>query len=107
VGCYLVGWIAESVRYWSVSGERYRWAGILLGVGWGAHTLLFIVLALQQGIDVSLMLNGAAWAALLLYYGAMHRWANRVFPLVFPPFAVAMLITAYFASRTGVPPASE
>ena len=98
VGLYFAGWLAEFFRYGSGLGDRLRWSRGVLGVGWGAHTFLLISLAVQDGLVLSVLLIGAAWLAILLYYIVMQRHPMAVIPFVFPPFAVALLITAFFSS---------
>lgn len=99
VGLYLTGWLAEVYGYWSEGGRRPRWSRGVLGVGWGAHTFLLVSLGIQDGVDLSWLLIGAGWAAIGLYYLIMHRRPSTVLPFVCPPFASALLITAFFASE--------
>ncbi|HKI97866.1 MAG TPA: cytochrome c biogenesis protein CcsA [bacterium] len=99
VGLYLVGWLAEFLRYWSDHWSRLRWSRTVLGVGWGANTFLLASLVVQEGFGLSVLLIAAAWLAILLYYTVMHRRPSAVLPFVIPPFAIALLITAYFASE--------
>lgn len=98
IALYLAGWLGESLRYWSDVGERLRWSRGLLAVGWGAHTLLVAALVVEAGIDLVVLLIAAAWLAIGLYYAAMQRRASAVFALILPPFAIALLITAFFTS---------
>jgi ABC-type uncharacterized transport system permease subunit len=102
VALYLVGWLAEFLRYWSDWGDRLRWSRGMLGVGWGAHTFLLVALAVQDGFNLSLLLLAASWLALLLYYLVMQRRPSAVLPFVIPPLSIALLITAYFSSGDGL-----
>jgi len=102
VALFLVGWLAEFVRYWSPLNQRLRWSRSLLGVGWGAHTVLLVAIAVEEGLGVPVLLTSAAWLAMLLYYLVMQRRSSAVMPFVIPPFAVALLITAYFAAGHGL-----
>jgi ABC-type uncharacterized transport system permease subunit len=99
VALYLIGWLGEFLRYWSQLAPRLRGSRMVLGVGWGAHTVLLVSLAAQEGLGLSVLLSAAGWLAILLYYAVMHRRPSAVLPFVMPPLAMALLITAYFASE--------
>lgn len=102
IALYLVGWLGESLRYWWEPGDRLPWSRGMLAVGWGAHSLLVVALGLESGINLAVLLIAAAWLAIGLYYAIMQRRASAVFPLIFPPFAIALLITAFFTSGRDV-----
>lgn len=99
VAFYLAGWLGEFVSYASLhrDRDRYRWSGGLLAIGWGAHTLLLAYLLREWELQVSTMLNMASWAAMIFYYIVLLRMRSTVIRLVFPPLAVALLITAFFS----------
>jgi len=99
IALYLTGWLGEFLRYWSVPGERYVWAKGLLVMGWGAHTISLVVFAVQDGPTLSTFLTAVAWLAILLYYAVMWRWSSAVFPFLFPPLSIALLMTAMLGSE--------
>ncbi len=99
VALYLAGWLGEFLSYASQSGDRLRWTRGLLGVAWGAHALLLISLAIQEGVSLSVLLIAVAWLTILIYYAMMRRVGSQVFPFIFPPFSIALLITAFFGSE--------
>lgn len=99
VALYLGGWLAEFLRYWSELAGRLRWSRTILAVGWGAHTILLITLGIEEGLSVSVLLIASAWLATLLYYVVMQKHPSAVLPFIIPPFAIALLITAYFTSE--------
>ena len=102
MGLYLAGWLGQSYRYWADKGDRVGWSGGLLGVGWGAHGILLGIVAVQHTPGVPYLLNASAWLAIAIYFIISLKVRSTVFPYVFPPLAIALLITAFFGSRDTV-----
>jgi ABC-type uncharacterized transport system permease subunit len=98
IALYLAGWLAELVRHWGKQPFAASWPGGLLAVGWGAHTFLLALEVVQTGLNPANLLSGAAWLAVILYYLARRRDDASTFRFIFPPFAIALLLTAAFAS---------
>lgn len=97
---YFAGWIGEFARFWSSHARTVRISGGLLAVGWGAHTILLAALVWNAPVRVDLLLNMASWLSMVLYYLALQRVGGSVLRLVFPPLALALLITAYFSEES-------
>ena len=98
---YLAGWLGESYRYWLGRGEGPRWPSGLLLVGWGAHTVLLVWMMVEgtggsATVLTATILTTFAFLSILIYYGLMLKVSSAVFPLVFPPLSIALLITAFF-----------
>lgn len=104
---YLAGWLGESYRYWLGRGEGLPWPSGLLLVGWGAHAVLLAWIAVEGGggsatvfnspVLTATILTAFAFLSILIYYGLMVKMSSDVFPLVIPPLAIALLITAFFS----------
>lgn len=99
---YLAGWLGESLGYWGGRPLRTRWARALLAFGWGAHGILLVMALLETGSGVATVLTAVAWLSILFYYGLMFKVSSSVFPFIFPPLSIGLLITAFF-SYGGVP----
>jgi ABC-type uncharacterized transport system permease subunit len=102
IGLYLTGWLVEFVRYWRVSRAVPFWSGGLLAMGWGAHTFLLAYGIWGEGVGLVTMVSGVAWAAMIANYVVHLRWRNSVFGFVFPPFAVALLLSTALLSQDGL-----
>lgn len=98
IGLYLIGWIIEFVRYWRAKPAVPVWGGGLVAVGWGAHTFLLAFSLWQQGFHLATELSGVAWAAMIVNYAVHRKWRNAVFGFIFPPFAVALLLSTTLVS---------
>ena len=94
---YLAGWLGESYRYWLGGGEGPRWPTGLLLVGWGAHAILLAWMMLEGGGGSATVLTAVAFVSILIHQGLMLKVSSDVFPLVFPPLSIALLITAFFS----------
>ena len=94
---YLAGWLGESYRYWLGRGEGPRWPSGLLLVGWGAHAILLAWMMVEGAAGSATVLTAVAFLSILIYYGLMRKVNSDVFPLVFPPLSIALLITAFFS----------
>ena len=94
---YLAGWLGESYRYWLGRGEGPRWPSGLLLIGWGAHAILLAWMMVEGGGGSAAVLTAVAFLSILIYYGLMLKVSNDVFPLVFPPLSISLLITAFFS----------
>ena len=113
IGLYLTGWFGEFLYYWNNQAERSRWSGGLLAVGWGGHTL---VLAMQLFSEMAgsgeggtpALLSGLSWLVVVAHYLLARRRFGTVVGFIFPPMAVALLLTAFFGavgeSRAGGEP---
>jgi ABC-type uncharacterized transport system permease subunit len=97
VALYLVGWLAEFLRYWS-ERVRFRWSRGVLGMGWAVHFVLLAALAWLDGLALSVWLAAASWLVLMPYYAVTRRLPTAVVPFVIPPISIALLLTAYFTS---------
>jgi ABC-type uncharacterized transport system permease subunit len=102
VAFYLVGWLAEFLRYWSELRERLRWSRVILAMVWAAHgiqSILLVTLAVQEGVSAAVLLVAVSWLATVLYHIVMKKHPSAVLPFIVPPFSIALLITAYFMSE--------
>jgi ABC-type uncharacterized transport system permease subunit len=103
---YLLGWLAELVQH-SRKSTRLGWPGGLLAIGWGAHSLLLAVGLVQFHLSLTSLLNAAAWLAIILYYMARRRGGHALFRFIFPPFAIALMLTADFAGQRMLLPSGQ
>jgi ABC-type uncharacterized transport system permease subunit len=102
---YLIGWLADMAHHWRKSSAN--WPGGVLAIGWGAQTLLLALDIAHGQVALPNLLNGAAWLAMILYYLARRRAASVSYRFVFPPFAIALLLTAAFTAQRILLPAQE
>lgn len=70
----------------------------MLAVGWGTHTVLLVYLVFDGPPEVATLLVGTGWLAMIFYYFVLNKLKGHVIHFVFPPFAMALLITAYFSA---------
>src|SRR5262245_37096651 len=103
---YLLGWLAELIQH-ARRATTLAWAGGVLAIGWGAHTLLLAVDLVQYRLSLPNLLSVAAWLAMILYYLARRRPGQALLRFVFPPFAVALMLTAAFVAQRMLLPAGN
>src|SRR5689334_20480223 len=103
---YLLGWLAEILQH-ARRALPLAWAGGMLAIAWGAHTLLLAVDLVQDQFSLPNLLSAAAWLAMILYYLARRRPEQALLRFVFPPFAVALMLTAAFAAQRMLLPAGS
>jgi ABC-type uncharacterized transport system permease subunit len=106
IALYLLGWLAELIQYVRRM-SRSGWTGGLLAMGWGTHTLLLGVDLVQYRLSLPNLLSAAAWLSMVLYYLARRREGQAVFRFVFPPFSIALMLTAAFAAQRMLLPAGQ
>jgi len=100
IGLYLTGWFGEFLYYWKNQGERSRWSGGILAVGWGGHTLVLAMQVFSGVAGTPALLSGLSWLVVVTHYFVARRRYGTVIGFILPPLAIALLLTAFF-SATG------
>ena len=98
IGLYALGWGLEFVRYWRSGQGTPMWSGGLLAIGWGLHTFLLAYGVWSDGVALAAMLSAVAWLSMIVNYAVHLKWRNAVFGFIFPPFAIALLLSVALLS---------
>lgn len=99
IGLYLCGWVGIFIAYWKGADAWPSWGRWLLTVGWGAHTLLLVLRAVETGFAFPFAFSAAAWLSLVLHFIAQRRFRKTVIGFIMPPLAVALLMLGEIAVR--------